>query len=124
MNQPQSVTPEARTRNRRALVLIAALIFGAVLLALALSLTALAARKLGFDQADQITIVFCGSKKSLASGVPMAKVLFPAASVGAIVLPLMLFHQMQLMVCAVLARRYKQQTDARLAQEKANAAKA
>ena len=36
----------------------------------------------------------------------MANVLFPAASVGAIVLPLMLFHQIQLMVCAVLAQRY------------------
>ena len=82
------------------------LVVCAVLLALALTLTTLAARKLGFDKADEITIVFCGSKKSLASGVPMAKVLFPAASVGAIVLPLMLFHQMQLMVCAVLAQRY------------------
>jgi sodium/bile acid cotransporter 7 len=50
--------------------------------------------------------VFCGSKKSLASGIPMAKVLFASHAVGAIVLPLMLFHQMQLMVCAVLAQRY------------------
>jgi sodium/bile acid cotransporter 7 len=82
------------------------LVVCAVLLALALTLTTLAARKLGFDKADEITIVFCGSKKSLASGVPMAKVLFAANAVGAIVLPLMLFHQMQLMVCAVLAQRY------------------
>ena len=50
--------------------------------------------------------MFCGSKKSLASGVPMAHVLFASGAVGAIVLPLMLFHQMQLMVCAVLAQRY------------------
>ena len=82
------------------------LVVCAVLLALALMLATLAARKLGFDKADEITIVFCGSKKSLASGVPMAKVLFPASQVGAIVLPLMLFHQIQLMVCAVLAQRY------------------
>lgn len=82
------------------------LVVCAVLLTLALTLTTLAARKLGFDKADEITIVFCGSKKSLASGVPMAKVLFPASQVGAIVLPLMLFHQIQLMVCAVLAQRY------------------
>ena len=41
----------------------------------------------------------------------MAKVLFPAQSVGAIVLPLMLFHQMQLMVCAVLAARYARRVD-------------
>ncbi|WP_287739985.1 bile acid:sodium symporter, partial [Diaphorobacter sp.] len=46
------------------------------------------------------------SKKSLVSGVPMAKVLFPSEAAGAIVLPLMVFHQMQLMVCAVLAQRY------------------
>ena len=66
-------------------------------------------RRLGFDKADEITIVFCGSKKSLANGVPMANVMFPAASVGVMVLPLMIFHQIQLMVCAVLARRYHEQ---------------
>jgi sodium/bile acid cotransporter 7 len=77
-----------------------------VLLAIALWMTRLAARRLGFDKEDEITIVFCGSKKSLATGVPMAKVLFPVNAVGAIVLPLMLFHQIQLMVCAVLAQRY------------------
>ena len=77
-----------------------------VLLALALVSTTWIARKLGFDKEDEITMVFCGSKKSLASGIPMAKVLFASHAVGAIVLPLMLFHQMQLMVCAVLARRY------------------
>jgi sodium/bile acid cotransporter 7 len=78
----------------------------AVLLALALTVTTWTARRLGFSKADEITIVFCGSKKSLASGIPMAHVLFAAATVGTIVLPLMLFHQMQLMVCAVLAQRY------------------
>lgn len=78
----------------------------AVILALALTCTTWISRRLGFDKADEITIVFCGSKKSLASGIPMAKVLFASHAVGAIVLPLMLFHQMQLMVCAVLAQRY------------------
>jgi len=86
--------------------LLGLLLVCAVLLALALTLTTFTARKLGFDTADEITIVFCGSKKSLASGIPMAKVLFASHAVGAIVLPLMLFHQMQLMVCAVLAQRY------------------
>src|SRR3546814_20307997 len=71
-----------------------------------LGLTTLAARKLGFHKADEITIVFCGSKKSLAAGLPMATVLFPAGMVGLAVLPLMLFHQMQLMVCAAMAWRY------------------
>jgi len=82
------------------------LVVCAVLLALALVLTTWAARRGGFDKADEITIVFCGSKKSLASGIPMAHVLFAPHMVGAIVLPLMLFHQMQLMVCALLAQRY------------------
>jgi sodium/bile acid cotransporter 7 len=82
------------------------LVVCAVLLALALIATTWLARRSGFDKADEITIVFCGSKKSLASGIPMANVLFASSAAGAIVLPLMLFHQMQLMVCAVLARRY------------------
>jgi sodium/bile acid cotransporter 7 len=78
----------------------------AVLLAAVLIFSAMLGRWLGFDRADRIVLQFCGSKKSLATGVPMAGVLFPAAQVGAIILPLMLFHQIQLMVCAVLARRY------------------
>lgn len=81
----------------------------AILLAAALLTTRYGSRALGFTREDEITIVFCGSKKSLASGVPMANVLFPAHALGMIVLPLMLFHQMQLMTCAVLARRYAQQ---------------
>ena len=86
--------------------LLGLLVVCAVLLALALATTTWAARRMGFSKEDEITIVFCGSKKSLASGVPMAKVLFASHAVGAIVLPLMVFHQMQLMVCAVLAQRY------------------
>ena len=78
----------------------------AILLAAVLVLTALAGRALGFAIEDRITIVFCGSKKSLVTGVPMANVLFPAAAAGSLVLPLMICHQLQLIVCAVLARRY------------------
>ena len=77
-----------------------------VLLALALLLTHLLGKWLGFNLEDRITIVFCGSKKSLATGVPMAQVLFAGGSIGLLILPLMLFHQIQLMVCAVLAQRY------------------
>jgi sodium/bile acid cotransporter 7 len=82
------------------------LLMCAILLAVVITATTWAARALGFSREDEIAIVFCGSKKSLASGVPMAGVLFPAAAVGAIIVPLMLFHQMQLMLCAVLAKRY------------------
>ncbi|WP_250624713.1 bile acid:sodium symporter family protein [Pinirhizobacter soli] len=87
-------------------VLAGLLIVDAVILALALLITRYGARALGFSREDEITIVFCGSKKSLASGVPMAKVIFAGHPLGSIVLPVMLFHQIQLMVCAVLARRY------------------
>jgi sodium/bile acid cotransporter 7 len=86
--------------------LVGLVVVCAVLLGLALAITTLSARRLGFSKADEVTIVFCGSKKSLASGIPMARVLFAGHAVGAVVLPLMLFHQMQLMVCAVLAQRY------------------
>ncbi len=75
------------------------------LLAAVMTLLTFASRQLGFSRADEITIVFCGSKKSLISGLPIAMVLF-AGHVGLVVLPLMVFHQIQLMVCASLARRY------------------
>lgn len=77
------------------------LLLGAVLL-----LTWLAGRMLGFAREDAIVLLFCGSKKSLASGVPMAGVLFPSAQVGLAILPLMLFHQLQLFACAFIARHY------------------
>ena len=76
------------------------------ILALVLLLSHWLGSALGFNRGDSIVLQFCGSKKSLASGVPMAGVLFPAPQVGAIILPLMFFHQIQLIVCAVLARHY------------------
>ncbi|WP_353945793.1 bile acid:sodium symporter family protein [Streptomyces sp. HUAS MG91] len=80
------------------------LVVEAVLLAVMLAVTWYGAKALGFDRGDRIAIQFAGSKKSLASGLPMASVLF-GAHASLAVLPLMLFHQMQLMVCAVLAKR-------------------
>ncbi|KQX93097.1 MULTISPECIES: bile acid:sodium symporter family protein [Streptomyces] len=76
----------------------------AVLLALMLALSWYGAKRLGFGREDRIAIQFAGSKKSLAAGLPMASVLF-GAHASLAVLPLMLFHQMQLMVCAVIAKR-------------------
>ncbi len=80
--------------------------FAIVLLAVAMTLITWLARRLHFTRSDEIPIVFCGSKKSLATGVPMAKVMFTAGSLGAIVLPIMIYHQIQLIVCAVIAQRY------------------
>jgi sodium/bile acid cotransporter 7 len=82
------------------------LLVNAALLAAVLWTTTQLSRRIGFSKEDEISAVFCGSKKSLASGLPMASVLFPPGEVGMIVLPLMLFHQLQLMACAWLARRY------------------
>jgi sodium/bile acid cotransporter 7 len=82
----------------------ALLVVEAVILAVMLALTWYGGKALGFDRADRIAIQFAGSKKSLASGLPMASVLF-GAQASLAVLPLMLFHQMQLMVCAVIAKR-------------------
>ncbi len=59
-----------------------------------------------------IAIQFCGTKKSLASGLPMAGVLFAGAPIGLMVLPLMIFHQAQLMACSALAARYAKAADA------------
>ncbi len=80
------------------------LVAEAALLAVMLFLTWYGAKALGFGRGDRIAIQFAGSKKSLASGLPMASVLF-GAHASLAVLPLMLFHQMQLMVCAVIAKR-------------------
>ncbi|CAN5401892.1 bile acid:sodium symporter [soil metagenome] len=85
------------------------LILCSVLLAIVLAATWALGRIFHWPRADAIVLLFCGSKKSLASGVPMAGVLFPAAQVGVILLPLMLFHQIQLIACAVIARRYAEQ---------------
>jgi sodium/bile acid cotransporter 7 len=58
---------------------------------------------------DQIAIMFCGSKKSLTTGVPIAAVQFTGPALGLTIFPLMLFHQIQIMVCAVLASRFARQ---------------
>jgi len=93
-------------------------VFSLVLLAFILVINTYMARWMGFSKPDEITIVFCGSKKSLANGIPMANILFPVSAIGMMVLPLMIFHQVQLMTCAVLAKRYqKKQREAALKQK-------
>ncbi len=96
------------------LALLATLGVDALLLALVMLAAWFGSGVLGFAREDRITIFFCGSKKSLATGVPMAKILFVAlpGGLGGIVLPLMIFHLLQLMVCAVIARRFAQSAPA------------
>ena len=76
-------------------------------LALALAGCHWATGRLGFAMEDRITALFGGSQKSLATGVPIAQVLFTGGSMGALLLPLMIYHQLQLMTCAALARRFQ-----------------
>lgn len=84
--------------------------FAAIFVAFMLWLTKKASQKMGFNRADTIAIEFCGSKKSLATGLPMASVIFASggASLGLLILPLMIYHQVQLMMCSWLAARYAQ----------------
>jgi len=88
------------------LSLLTVAVVAAVLLGIAMPTIAFLSRRLGFNREDRITILFCGSKKSLATGVPMAKILFAGGGLGAIVLPIMIYHQIQLIVCAMIAQRY------------------
>lgn len=94
-------------------VIAQALIIAVVLLAVVLTLTTLASRWLGFTVEDEIAAVFCGSKKSMATGIPMAKLLFAGSpALGLIVLPVMFYHQIQLIVGSVLAQRYARRPEA------------
>jgi len=76
-----------------------------VLLAAIILVGTLAARSAGLSYADRMVVLFCGSTKSLATGVPIANILFAGHSISLVVLPLMLFHQLQLFVCAIIAQR-------------------
>ena len=84
--------------------------FAAIFVAFMLWLTKKVSEKLGFKRADTVAIEFCGSKKSLATGQPMASVIFASGgtSLGLLILPLMIYHQVQLMMCSWLASRYAQ----------------
>ena len=95
-----------------ALEILAIVVVSLVVLATMLWFTWMIAGRLGFCRRDQIAIQFSGTKKSLTTGVPMAAVMFPAGILGIIVLPLMVFHQAQLMACSALAGRYARRDEA------------
>lgn len=92
--------------------LLVLLVASAVILAVVIVANGVVARAAGFSREDAIVLLFCGSKKSLVSGVPMAGALFAPAQVGMVILPLMIFHQLQLFVCAWLAGRWRRELDA------------
>jgi sodium/bile acid cotransporter 7 len=88
-------------------VLITAFVGSALLLALILWLTTRSARALRLSPADEVAAVFCASKKSLAAGAPMAALIFGAhPGLGLILLPIMIYHPLQLIVCSIMAEHY------------------
>lgn len=99
-------------RQFSVLVLAGVALLALLLLGAVLGYARLASRAIGLDRADEAAAVFCASKKSLANGAPMAQLLFAGnPSLGMIVLPMLLYHQIQLIVCAQLARRYAALSD-------------
>ena len=92
-------------------VILSALGGSAILLAIILWLTTRTARALKFSTPDEIAAVFCASKKSLAAGAPMAALIFGAnPGLGLILLPIMIYHPLQLIVCSVMAESYASRT--------------
>jgi solute carrier family 10 (sodium/bile acid cotransporter), member 7 len=88
--------------------LAALALIDAVLLTTVLLIMTSLSRALRFDRADESAIVFCGSQKSIVSGVPIAGALIGGPALGLFLLPVMIYHSMQLLVCAWLAKRYAQ----------------
>jgi solute carrier family 10 (sodium/bile acid cotransporter), member 7 len=94
------------------IALLTGLLIG--LLALILLTTVAIGRFGKFSSESQAAILFCGSVKSLASGIPMARILFPGAAAGLVILPVMIFHTVQLIVCAWIAARLGAEAERRL----------
>jgi len=91
-------------------VLLVLLVVCGVVLAAMLALTWWGGGRLGLDRGDRIALLMCGSKKSAATGLPMAAVLFAPAVAASVALPVIAFHQLQIVVCAILARRLARTT--------------
>lgn len=85
----------------------------AVLLAAVMGAALLAARSTGMGHADLMAVLYCGSTKSLATGLPMAGILFAGQDISLVILPLMIFHLLQLGVCAIISQRMAGRADLR-----------
>lgn len=90
--------------------IVVLVIMSIVLVEAMLRISGFTANKMGFDRRDRIAIQFCGSKKSLATGLPMAAVIF-GAQASIIIVPLMIFHQVQLMICAIYAAKWGKEAE-------------
>lgn len=96
----------------RAWEIAALAVFSFLLVYAMLGVTRVAADALHFSYADRVAIQMCGTQKSLAAGLPMASVIFGGASLGILIVPLMIYHLIQLMICSALAARYAREADA------------
>lgn len=81
-----------------------------ILLLISLWISMKLSRIFKFSKEDEISIVFCGSKKSMISGIPIASILFSSSYIGIFIIPLLIFHQIQLIICSVIAQKYAQRT--------------
>lgn len=83
------------------------ILFGviSVYLAITMAMVEGAGHLFRLPEGDRTALLFCGSTKSLASGLPIATAIFAPEIVSAVILPLMMFHMLQLFVCAIIARR-------------------
>jgi sodium/bile acid cotransporter 7 len=104
-----SILADVWTRSSVGAVLTVALLAIGLFALVTLSLLR-ATRWLGLEHGDAIAAVFCGSQKSLANGLPIARVMFGGSpALGFIVLPLIVYHQVQLMIGATMARRHSRE---------------
>lgn len=85
--------------------LIALIAVVLVMLAMVFGLIAGTGRLFRLPRPDRSVLFFCGSTKSLASGLPIAAALFPAETMGATVLPVLIYHMAQLLICAMIAQQ-------------------
>ncbi|WP_336248645.1 bile acid:sodium symporter family protein [Stomatohabitans albus] len=78
------------------------------LLATVLTITWTGGKLIGMNYGDRVALLMCGSKKSLSSGLPIAAAIFPASILGLMSVPLIVYHQIQLVVCALIAGKLAQ----------------
>ncbi|MGJ8582185.1 MAG: bile acid:sodium symporter family protein [Psychromonas sp.] len=93
-------------------MLLTSFVLCVVILLIMVHLIQWGARRSQFSLADEVAAVFCGTKKTLAAGIPMATVIFGSdPKLGMILLPIMLYHPIQIFYCAILASRYAAQAE-------------
>ena len=95
-------------------VLLPAFVGAMILFALVFSTLRAVCAKTRIAPDDSAAVIFCGTKKTLASGVPMAHLIFGAnPGLGLILLPILIYHPLQLAICGWLASRWAKRAEFR-----------